>query len=179
MAITEVIGTLKTSDFLIKGFNFQYGLTVSVYDPDIAGSESNYDVLDTKFLDDSVDTVFASTFLGQEDSTTLRYHADSPQVIPTNLSEGMFMKVAGPTTHNSYAEHRRISSFTSGNAGTITVVNPFSSSLSGASVSVFKKSSQVQFTLRVDSGATIGFKSVKITNPDSQISVLNNAILIS
>ena len=179
MALTDVIGTLKISEFLIKGFNFQYGLTISVYDPDIPESSFNYDVSDIKFLDDSVDTVFTSTFLGQADSTTLRYHADSPQVIPTNLSEGMFMKVSGPTTHNSYAEHRRISSFTPGNAGTITVVNPFSSALSGASVSVFKKSSQVQFTLRVDSSAVAGFKNVKITNPDSQTAVLDNAILIS
>jgi hypothetical protein len=91
----------------------------------------------------------------------------------------MFMQVAGPKTHDSYAERRRIISSTPGNAGTITVANPFSSSLSGASVSVFKRSSQVQFTLRVDSDATAGLKSVKITNPDSQITVLDNAILIS
>lgn len=179
MSLTDVIGTLKISKFLIKGFNFQYGLSVSVYDPDLPGSSDNYDVSDIQFLDESVDTVFTSTFLGQADSTSLRYHADSPQVVPTNLSEGMFMQVASPKTHDSYAERRRIISSTPGNAGTITVANPFSSSLSGASVSVFKRSSQVQFTLRIDSDATAGLKSVKITNPDSQITVLDNAILIS
>ena len=179
MAITDVIGTLKTSDFLIKGFNFQYGLTIAVYDPEIPGSEANYDVFDITFGDDSVDTVFEANFLGQADSTNLKYHADNPQVIPTDLSEGMFMRIIGPKTHDAYNEHRRISSSGAGNGGTITVVNPFSSSLSGALVSVFKKSSQVQFTLRVDSSAVTGFKTVKITNPDSQVSVLDNAILIS
>ena len=91
----------------------------------------------------------------------------------------MVLKVTSPRTHGAYNEHRRIVSFTSGAGGSITVANEFSSSLSGAFIEVFKKQNQVSFEMAIASDAVLGFRDVKLTNPDSKSDTLKSAFNVS
>jgi hypothetical protein len=114
---------------------------------------------------------------GSSSSTSTVYNTSD--TVPSDLSEGMFVRVLGPESHAAYKEQRRIASFSSGAGGSITVVNKFSGSLNGASIQVVKYSSQVSFDLAVSSDTPKGAWDTKVTNPDLISSTLNNSFTVT
>ena len=99
--------------------------------------------------------------------------------MPSNLSEGMFLQVIGPTTHDAYLEQRRIISFTSGSGGSITVANKFSGNLTGAFIRVIQEGSTLLFDLSVAADTPTGGWDVKFTNPDLISSTLTNSFTVT
>ena len=114
---------------------------------------------------------------GAGSSTSKVYRTSD--TVPSDMSEGMFLRVIGPETHAAYKEHRRIASVSPGEGGSITVVNKFSGSLNGASIQVVKYSSQVSFDLVVSSDTPKGTWDIKVTNPDLISSTLNNSFTVA
>ena len=196
--ITGATGTTVTG-IAVSGINFQYGLSIEFIKStlgstfDILGSvdgvvASNIVVGSTEHLIE-----FTPTNAGEETSTTKIFVANSADSVPTNLLEGMFLEVIGPTTHAAYGEKRRIISFTSGSGGTITVVTDFSAGLSSAVVQVIKESSvetvtfvdgdpiteKFTFDLTIAADATPGVWDIKITNPDLISTTLSKSFTIT
>ena len=181
-------GDVLTSGISISGINIKTGLSVEFIKTDptipegspfeVLGTGSYFTVSNQIITDVSVVSVYETGELGSPASTDLIF-ASPGGSIPTTLSEGMFLRVVGPTTHAAYFEQRRIISFTSGIGGTITVANKFSGNLNGAIIQVVKESGTLLFDLSVDSDAPVGAWDVKVTNPDLISFTLTNSFTVT
>ena len=204
-AVSISTGTLSSTvnNIIVSGINFQNGLSIEFIKTEpgstfyIKGSDvglvaSNINVGSTEH---SIE--FIPTLAGTATSTTKEFVANSSDTVPTNLLAGMFLEVIGPTSHTAYGEKRRINNFTSGTGGSITVVNEFSASLSGAKVQVITQSAvgpaatsvtyvdglavTKQFTFDLTIGAEVdtGVWDIKITNPDLISTTLTKSFTIT
>jgi len=162
----------------LKGINLHTGFSLSIFDP-ITLSGSDITISNVKLLDSLETSVFFSDSSGQSNSTNLKYVSTATDTVPSDLLEGMVLRVASPKTHESFNEHRRIVSFTSGASGTITVANEFSSSLSGAFVEVIKREASISFDAAIASDAVAGSRNIKITNSDSKSDTLVGGFVVS
>jgi len=176
-SISGAAGSTLTGNVL-KGINFHTGFSLSIFDP-VTLSASDITLSNIKLLNDVKTRVFTSDNAGQSISTNLKYEATSTDTIPSGLLEGMVLRVASPKTHDSYNEHRRIVSFTSGSGGSITLANEFSSSLSGAFVEVVKQETKVSFDAAIASDAATGSRNVKITNSDLKSDTLTSGFSVT
>ena len=180
-------GSVNTSGVSIPGVNFQTGLSIEFIKTNpnipedspfaILGTDSYFTVKNKKFIDAGTDTAWDAGASGAVASTNLVFYGNSD--VPSDLSEGMFLQVVGPATHDAYREQRRIISFTSGAGGTITVANKFSGSLNGAVIKVIKESSTLLFDLAVSTDTPVGAWDVKFTNPDLISSTLTNSFTVT
>ena len=130
---------------------------------------------------------------GNTASTTKIFNCGIGDVVPTSLSQGMFLEVIGPKSHGAWGEKRRIISFTSGSGGTITVATDFSSNLAGTTVQVIKESSvdvvtsvdgdpvtrKFTFNLTISTDTTKGVWDIKVINPDLISTTLSNSFTIT
>jgi hypothetical protein len=140
-------------------------------------SLSYFSVTNSRFINVDTVTVLDEGLTGTAGSTPLVVTYTG--TVPSDLSEGMFLQVVGPTTHAGYREQRRIISFTSGSGGTITVATKFSGSLNGAIIKVVKESSTLLFDLAVSSNTPTGVWDVRFTNPDLIFSTLTNSFTVT
>ena len=177
VSISGAKGTTLTANVL-KGINMHTGFSLSIFDP-VTLSGSDITLSNIKLLDSLQTSLFFSDNSGQSDSTNLKYMATATDTVPSSLLEGMVLRVAGPKTHDAYNEHRRIVSFTSGAAGSITVANEFSASLSGSFVEVFKREASISFDAAIASDAVAGSRNIKITNSDSKSDTLVGGFVVS
>lgn len=150
----------------IKGYNFQRGASLIIYNPTRVGSESEISITNLKLKSSKEDTLYVSGLAGQSNSTTLEYKAVSVEEIPATVVKDTFLKVLGPSSHAAVGEQRRIYSATTGLGGSIKVLNAFSSSLAGAQVEVIKESGEITFDMGISATTPVGYKDVKLTNPD-------------
>ena len=180
-------GTVATSGVSAAGINLQTGIAVEFvkYDPsieagspfEILGASSYFTVTNKRITNVETLEVFSPITAGTTASKNTVYVAS--EAVPSDLSEGMFLQVIGPSTHAAYLEQRRIINFTSGAGGSITVANKFSGSLNGAYIKVIKESSTLLFDLAVSADAPTGAWSVKFTNPDLISSTLTNSFTVT
>jgi hypothetical protein len=180
-------GSVVTSGVSVAGINFQTGVSIEFIktNPDIPegspfeilGTDSYFTVTNKRFINAEPVTVWDDSATGTAAANDLRFAGSG--AVPSDLSEGMFLQVVGPSTHPAYREQRRIISFTSGAGGTITVANKFSGSLNGAVIRVVKESSTLLFDLAVSSDTPTGAWDAKFTNPDLISFTLTNSFTVT
>jgi len=176
-----------TGGISISGINLQEGLFIEFREtnPHVP-EDSPFEVLGTDYFTVSnilitsveVVDVYDAGDIGGAASTDSIF-ASFTGVIPTDLSEGMFLQVVGPETHPAYFEQRRVISFTSGSRGTITVANKFSGNLNGAIIKVIKESSVLHFDLALAANTPTETWDVRVTNPDLISFTLTNSFTVT
>ena len=180
-------GSVNTSGISVAGINFQTGVAVEFVKTnpaipedspfEILGVDSYFTVTNKRFINAETVVAWDDGATGTEAATNLMFAGSG--TVPSDLSEGMFLQVVGPSTHDAYREQRRIISFTSGVGGNITVANKFSGSLNGAVIKVVKESSTLLFDLVVSSDTPTGAWDVKFTNPDLISFTLTNSFTVT
>ena len=142
----------------------------SAFSAELDGATVKVVGLDTspqvEIIDEIQNVMFDSTLTGQSTSSTLVFRAGVSDTVPSNLLNGMYLQVVGPKTHSSYSETNRVISAVSGAGGAITVVTPFSSSLTGAAVRVVERQDFLRFSVYVPSGARTGKYDITVINSD-------------
>jgi len=196
--VTAAIGS-TTTGISVSGINFQKGLTIEFIKSEAGstfttvGSSDGIAVSNINLGSTEFKIEFNPITVGNTASTTKIFNCGIGDVVPTSLSQGMFLEVIGPKSHGAWGEKRRIISFTSGSGGTITVATDFSSNLAGTTVQVIKESSvdvvtsvdgdpvtrKFTFNLTISTDTTKGVWDIKVINPDLISTTLSNSFTIT